>query len=69
MLTKTRCLDLLRGEIRRYEAMARLAPTEWQRSDYIELAQALTEAAAALRGRRGSFWSRLATRYALFRED
>ncbi len=62
------CFNLLRGEIRRYETLARLAPTEWQRNDYTELAQALTEAAAALRGRRGCLWCRLATRLGLYRE-
>lgn len=61
--------DLLRIEIRRYRALARRAELEWQKNQYSEMAEALTVAAAALRGRGATKWSISATRSDLSRED
>ena len=64
-MEQRRCLMLMYSEIRRNKNLAAVASTPWQRSYYLEVAEAMTIAANAVCGRRGGAWSRLVARCGL----
>ena len=68
-MDRRRCLLLLYSEIRRNEGMSRLASAQWQKQYFLEVAEAITEAANAMNGREAGICPRLVTRFGLFLQD